>query len=105
MHLGAATLLLSNDCLRTQRMPFSSRAAAPKVYIYDSDNTNNTYILNAQRTNASAAEQYCQDQGGHLVSFTSQGEQVRSVGQAASSMPLLRRALTTSLHAFLNLEG
>ncbi len=42
---------------------------APKVYIYDSLNTNNTYIFNSQRVNQSTAESYCQDQGGHLVSY------------------------------------
>ncbi len=39
------------------------------MYIYDSPNTNNTYIFNTQRVNQSTAESYCQDQGGHLVSY------------------------------------
>jgi hypothetical protein len=45
------------------------------VYIYESSTTNNTYMFNTMLLNQSDAETYCQDNGGHLVSYAGADEQ------------------------------
>ena len=47
----------------------------PAVYTYTSNTTRHTYILNTNYMNASAAQQYCNDSGGHLVGWDSRAEQ------------------------------
>jgi hypothetical protein len=51
--------------------------AAKAVYTYTSATTNNTYTLNTEPANATVAEAFCNDVGGHLVSWISREEQVR----------------------------
>lgn len=55
-------------------------AAAPMVYIYESTATNNTYLFNTMPLNQSDAESYCQDSGGHLVSYAGADEQTEVEG-------------------------
>jgi hypothetical protein len=45
----------------------------PRLY---NTTTRYTYILNTQRLNFSSGEQYCNDNGGHLVAYTSAEEQL-----------------------------
>jgi hypothetical protein len=45
------------------------------VYIYESSTTNNTYMFNTMLLNQSDAETYCQDNGGHLISYAGADEQ------------------------------
>jgi hypothetical protein len=52
------------------------RRAAPGAYIYVSNTTNSTYILNTTKTDFKAAQRACNNQGGHLVSYSSAAEQV-----------------------------
>ena len=66
----------------------------PKYY---NQYTNTTYILNTLPMPATAAEQYCNSQGGHLVSYTSLDEQhevedyfVSKVGREGRSLPATR---------------
>jgi hypothetical protein len=42
---------------------------------YNDPHTNTTYILNTLPMPATPAQQYCNSQGGHLVSYTSLDEQ------------------------------
>jgi hypothetical protein len=51
-------------------------AAAPGAFRYHSNFTEADYILNTGVHNQSAAEAYCNSQGGHLVSYASQYEQI-----------------------------
>ncbi len=44
------------------------------------NSTNNTYCLNTNMTGVDAGEQYCNDLGGHLVSWNSQAEQTEVEG-------------------------
>jgi hypothetical protein len=80
--------------LLADRYPCSP--AAPKIYVYESTNTNATYIFNAMRANQSAAEAYCQDQGGHLASFASAGDQSEVEGYFMDQVETWGRC---SLHA------
>lgn len=58
--------------------------AAPGIYYWTSDMSNNTYILNQFVSNFTVAQQFCNDNGGHLVSYNSLEEQlVSSWGPAA----------------------
>ena len=50
--------------------------AAPGTFTFHSDFTDADYILNTNIHNQSAAEAYCNSQGGHLVSYASQYEQL-----------------------------
>jgi hypothetical protein len=56
-------------------MPTVSVIAAP---IYESTATNNTYLFNTMQLNQS--ESYCQDSGGHLVSYAGADEQIEVEG-------------------------
>lgn len=50
-------------------------APVPAVYTYTSNTTRHTYILNTNYMNASAAQQYCNDSGGHLAGWDNRAEQ------------------------------
>jgi hypothetical protein len=50
------------------------------VHIYESVATNNTYLFSTMQVNQSDAETYCQDSGGHLVSFAGADEQTEVEG-------------------------
>ena len=50
--------------------------AEKQTYTYFSNVTNNTYTLNTEPTNATAAQLHCNDIGGHLVAYASLAEQV-----------------------------
>jgi hypothetical protein len=52
--------------------------AAPGIYYWTSDMSNNTYILNQFVSNFTVAQQFCNDNGGHLVSYNSFEEQLVS---------------------------
>jgi hypothetical protein len=52
--------------------------AAKAVYTYTSEATNNTYTLNTEPANTTAAESFCNDVGGHLACWVSREEQVTS---------------------------
>lgn len=43
--------------------------AEKQVYTWTSDTSNNTYMLNTEPANATAAQQFCNDNGAHLVSW------------------------------------
>ncbi len=51
------------------------RCAAPGVFWYTSEITNSTYILNQFAGNFTNATSFCNDNGGHLVSYVSVEEQ------------------------------
>jgi hypothetical protein len=56
--------------------PCARCAAAPgPQLIYTNDTTGISYLLNTQPTNFTAAEQYCNDNGGHLIGLGSLEEQ------------------------------
>jgi hypothetical protein len=52
------------------------RAAAPGAYVYVSPKSNATYIYNNTQLNFVQAEQTCNDQGGHLVTYMDLNEQL-----------------------------
>lgn len=52
-------------------------SAAPNVFTYQSPINNATYILNTNKMSQPQAQAYCVDQGGHLVAYGSEAEQVR----------------------------
>lgn len=72
-------------------LPF---VAAPGIYYYSSELTNNTYILNQFVSNFSKAQQFCNDNGGHLVDYASKDEQqdVRGALSPQPSKQLVRPA-------------
>jgi hypothetical protein len=51
-------------------------AAAPGVFNYTSRINNSTYMLNTNPMAYQGAESFCNDYGGHLVSYGSGAEQV-----------------------------
>jgi hypothetical protein len=51
-------------------------AAAPGVFNYTSKINNSTYMLNTNPMANQGAESFCNDYGGHLVSYGSAAEQV-----------------------------
>ena len=59
--------------------------AAPNVFNYTSSINNSTYMLNTNPMAFEGAESFCNDYGGHLVSYGSKAEQmeVRSLTPAA----------------------
>jgi hypothetical protein len=67
------------------RPPPADPGVQPKLY---NATTRNTYILNTQRLNFSAGEQFCNDNGGHLVAYTSADEQL-SVEQYFTQLGVL----------------
>lgn len=50
-------------------------AAAPGVFNYTSKINNSTYMLNTNPMAFEGAESFCNDYGGHLVSYGSKSEQ------------------------------
>jgi hypothetical protein len=56
--------------------------AAPSVFNYTSKINNSTYMLNTNTMAFEGAESFCNDYGGHLVSYGSKAEQ-QEVGSAA----------------------
>ena len=73
-------------------------------YTFTSDVTNNTYILNTAPAKFTDAEDFCTDQGGHLVSYGSMAEQV---GRGARPYvgPVAHASTTSSLVARLCMQG
>ena len=59
-----ATLGTEPSCLW-----YALPGAEKQVYTWTSDVTGNTYMLNTEPSNATAAQQFCNDNGGHLVSW------------------------------------
>jgi hypothetical protein len=53
----------------------AAACAAPGIYYYSSEVTNNTYILNQFVSNFTKAQEFCTDNGGHLAAFSSLEEQ------------------------------
>ena len=51
-------------------------AAAPGEYVYVSNVTNATYLLNTTKVDFKTAQRTCNLQGGHVVSYISAAEQV-----------------------------
>jgi hypothetical protein len=58
-----------------------SRAAVPGIFNYTTKTTNCTYQLNTNPMAFMDADMYCQDQGGHLVSYG--GQLAQTGGRAA----------------------
>jgi hypothetical protein len=56
-------------------LPFMCRRAPEGTYVYVSNTTQATYILNTSMANWADAKQVCNDNGGHLVSYQTPDEQ------------------------------
>jgi hypothetical protein len=63
-----------------------SAATAPGVFNYTSKINNSTYMLNTNPMAFEGAEGFCNDYGGHLVSYGSKMEQ-QEVGSKAVPVP------------------
>jgi hypothetical protein len=53
----------------------AAASAAPGIYYYTSEISNNSYILNQFVSNFTKAQEFCTDNGGHLAAFASLEEQ------------------------------
>ena len=59
-------------------LPFICKMPPPAMYVYVSNTTNSTYLLNTTMVNMITAQRSCNANGGHLVPYQSLEEQVRS---------------------------
>ena len=50
--------------------PVPLKSIEKQVYTWTSDVSNNTYMLNTEPSNATAAQKFCNDNGAHLVSWS-----------------------------------
>jgi hypothetical protein len=69
-----AGILLTGMAWPALPCPALATAPGPQL-IYTNDTTGVSYLLNTQPTNFTAAEQYCNDNGGHLIGLGSLEEQ------------------------------
>jgi hypothetical protein len=64
-----------SDARCSRALPFMCRAMPPGAYVYVSNATNATYVLNTSATDFTAAGQLCNDMGGYLAAWTGTAEQ------------------------------
>lgn len=65
-----------SDASCALQLPAMCKIPAPDMYVYVSNASNATYLLNTTFTNQVAAQRSCNANGGHLVAYTSIEEQV-----------------------------
>lgn len=87
LRLCASSARWSLDCLRHAHPPRAAALAPLKLY-NSSISKGSQFLWNTLPMNFSAAQQYCNDQGGHLASFVSLPEQ-RDVEQYLINQGLL----------------
>jgi hypothetical protein len=75
------------DC--SMLFPFICRKAAPDAYVYVSNTTSATYILNTSMLDFASASQTCNDIGGNLVYYSTVEEQLEVEQHFASRRELL----------------
>jgi hypothetical protein len=67
-------------------MPPSTYPAAPGIFYYTSEISNLTYIFSQFVSNFTVAQQFCSDNGGHLISYDSKEEQQEVRGKRGTCM-------------------
>jgi hypothetical protein len=69
-----------SDAQCSLKLPSMCKVAAPRMYMYTSSNGSGAFAFNSAALDQKSAEKACNDNGGHLVSYGSEAEQLEVEG-------------------------